>query len=329
MVLRRPRLGAVRRDHPAAGVLPDPPRARDPRARAPRDRARSRAPTRSSSSARARRRRPGCCSTRCATRARSRASCRSTSASRRCTTRRPRSSRSTPASTCSRSSATSRSTSTRSRAAAAGSSRSSAARSATCCPTRAPRSSRDVAAMLGPDDHFLLGTDLVKDVARLEAAYDDARGVTAEFNKNVLHVMNRELDADFDVDAFEHVAVFDPERGVDRDAAALDARADRARRARSISRCRSPRARRCAPRSAPSSAATARARAARRRAWSSSSGGPTPTATSRSRSPAARRSGATAIVGQRADPTRSSRSFGHLEHASRPRPSPRRRGDRP
>src|SRR5256885_9891783 len=71
---------------------------------------------------------------------------------------------------------------------------------------------RDVASMLGPDDHFLLGTDLVKDAARLEAAYDDARGVTAEFNKNVLHVMNRELDADFDVDAFEHVAVFDRER---------------------------------------------------------------------------------------------------------------------
>jgi L-histidine N-alpha-methyltransferase len=68
---------------------------------------------------------------------------------------------------------------------------------------------RDVAAMLGPDDFFVLGTDLVKDVARLEAAYDDARGVTAEFNKNVLRVMNRELNADFDLDAFEHVAVFD------------------------------------------------------------------------------------------------------------------------
>jgi L-histidine Nalpha-methyltransferase len=71
---------------------------------------------------------------------------------------------------------------------------------------------RDVAAMLDPDDFFLLGTDLVKDEARLVAAYDDASGVTAEFNKNVLHVMNRELGADFDVDAFEHVAVFDSER---------------------------------------------------------------------------------------------------------------------
>jgi L-histidine N-alpha-methyltransferase len=71
---------------------------------------------------------------------------------------------------------------------------------------------RDVAAMLGPDDFFLLGTDLVKDEARLVAAYDDARGVTAEFNKNVLHVMNRELDADFDLDAFAHVAVYDRDR---------------------------------------------------------------------------------------------------------------------
>jgi L-histidine Nalpha-methyltransferase len=68
---------------------------------------------------------------------------------------------------------------------------------------------RDIASLLAPGDHFLLGTDLVKGVRRLEAAYDDARGVTAEFNKNVLHVINRELDADFDVDAFEHVARFD------------------------------------------------------------------------------------------------------------------------
>jgi dimethylhistidine N-methyltransferase len=66
----------------------------------------------------------------------------------------------------------------------------------------------DVAEMLGPDDHFLLGTDLVKDVGRLEAAYDDAEGVTAEFNKNVLHVLNRELGADFDPEGFDHVAVW-------------------------------------------------------------------------------------------------------------------------
>jgi len=49
----------------------------------------------------------------------------------------------------------------------------------------------------------------VKDVGRLEAAYDDAQGVTAEFNRNVLTVMNRELHADFAVDRFEHVAFFD------------------------------------------------------------------------------------------------------------------------
>jgi L-histidine N-alpha-methyltransferase len=67
----------------------------------------------------------------------------------------------------------------------------------------------EVAKGLGPDDHLLLGVDLVKDINRLEAAYDDAQGVTAEFNKNVLTVMNRELDADFDVAKFEHVAEFD------------------------------------------------------------------------------------------------------------------------
>ena len=61
-------------------------------------------------------------------------------------------------------------------------------------------------------DQLLLGTDLVKDPAVLEAAYDDSAGVTAEFNRNVLRVINRELDADFDVDAFEHVAFFDRER---------------------------------------------------------------------------------------------------------------------
>jgi L-histidine N-alpha-methyltransferase len=69
----------------------------------------------------------------------------------------------------------------------------------------------EIAKGLGLDDHVLLGLDLVKDVGRLEAAYDDAQGVTAEFNKNVLLVMNRELDADFDVTRFEHVAEFDRE----------------------------------------------------------------------------------------------------------------------
>jgi L-histidine N-alpha-methyltransferase len=68
-----------------------------------------------------------------------------------------------------------------------------------------------IAALLGPGDHLLLGTDLIKDAARLEAAYDDAAGVTAEFNKNVLEVLNRELGADFNLDAFEHVARYDAE----------------------------------------------------------------------------------------------------------------------
>ena len=69
----------------------------------------------------------------------------------------------------------------------------------------------EVASILRPGDAFLLGTDLVKDPDRLVRAYDDADGVTAEFNRNVLRVLNRELDADFDVDAFAHVATWDPE----------------------------------------------------------------------------------------------------------------------
>ncbi len=68
-----------------------------------------------------------------------------------------------------------------------------------------------LAALLGRGDRLLLGTDLVKEPVRLEAAYDDSLGVTAEFNKNVLRVLNRELDADFDLTAFEHVARYDGE----------------------------------------------------------------------------------------------------------------------
>jgi L-histidine N-alpha-methyltransferase len=71
------------------------------------------------------------------------------------------------------------------------------------------RSLRD---LLGEDGHLLIGTDLVKDVGTLEAAYDDSAGVTAEFNRNVLHVLNRELDADFVPEAFDHVAFFDRDR---------------------------------------------------------------------------------------------------------------------
>jgi L-histidine N-alpha-methyltransferase len=63
-----------------------------------------------------------------------------------------------------------------------------------------------VRSALRPGDAFLLGTDLVKDQATLVAAYDDTAGVTAAFNKNVLAVLNAALGADFDLDAFEHVA---------------------------------------------------------------------------------------------------------------------------
>ncbi len=66
-----------------------------------------------------------------------------------------------------------------------------------------------VAAACRPGDRFLLGVDLVKDRATLEAAYDDAAGVTAAFNRNVLRVLARELDAPIPVDAFEHVARYD------------------------------------------------------------------------------------------------------------------------
>jgi len=66
-----------------------------------------------------------------------------------------------------------------------------------------------LAALMGRGDSLLLGTDLVKEADRLEAAYNDAAGVTAEFNKNVLTVLNRELGADFDLDLFEHVARYD------------------------------------------------------------------------------------------------------------------------
>lgn len=61
-------------------------------------------------------------------------------------------------------------------------------------------------ATMGEGDFLLLGADLIKDTGRLVRAYDDAAGVTAEFNRNVLRAINRELDADFDVDSFEHVA---------------------------------------------------------------------------------------------------------------------------
>jgi L-histidine N-alpha-methyltransferase len=70
---------------------------------------------------------------------------------------------------------------------------------------------REISRLLGPEDHLLIGTDLVKDPSVLQAAYDDKQGVTAEFNRNVLRVLNRELDADFEPDDFDHVALFNAE----------------------------------------------------------------------------------------------------------------------
>ena len=112
---------------------------------------------------------------------------------------------------------------------------------------------REIGSLLGPDDHLLMGTDLVKDPEVLEAAYDDAQGVTADFNRNVLRVLNRELDANFDPEDFDHVALFDPEHEW------IEMRL-RARREHTTARARAgfaralpTRARRCARRSAPSS----------------------------------------------------------------------------
>jgi L-histidine N-alpha-methyltransferase len=68
-----------------------------------------------------------------------------------------------------------------------------------------------IAGLLDTGDHLLLGADLVKDPSVIEAAYDDAAGVTARFNRNMLTVINRELHADFPVELFDHVAFYDPE----------------------------------------------------------------------------------------------------------------------
>ncbi|WP_017571755.1 L-histidine N(alpha)-methyltransferase [Nocardiopsis halotolerans] len=71
---------------------------------------------------------------------------------------------------------------------------------------------RDIRGVLRPGDSLLLGADLVKDPARLVAAYDDAKGVTAAFDRNVLDVINHRLGADFDPGAFDHLARWDAER---------------------------------------------------------------------------------------------------------------------
>ena len=71
---------------------------------------------------------------------------------------------------------------------------------------------REVRQRMRPGDSLLLGTDLIKPIERLVDAYDDPRGVTAAFNLNLLGRINRELDADFDLRRFEHVAKFNEER---------------------------------------------------------------------------------------------------------------------
>ncbi|HEX5368765.1 MAG TPA: L-histidine N(alpha)-methyltransferase, partial [Dehalococcoidia bacterium] len=68
-----------------------------------------------------------------------------------------------------------------------------------------------IGALLGPDDCLLLGTDLVKDTSIIVPAYNDSQGVTAAFNRNMLRVLNNGLDGNFDPDAFEHAAIWNPE----------------------------------------------------------------------------------------------------------------------
>jgi L-histidine N-alpha-methyltransferase len=79
-------------------------------------------------------------------------------------------------------------------------------------PDDLPSFFRAAASVLEPDDGFLVGVDLVKDEARLHAAYNDSAGVTAEFNRNILRVLNDRLGADFDPWDFDHRAFYDPER---------------------------------------------------------------------------------------------------------------------
>lgn len=80
-------------------------------------------------------------------------------------------------------------------------------------PERAADLLGNVAGVMGPHDRFLIGTDLVKDPAVLEAAYDDAQGVTGRFNRNLLARINRELRADFVIDRFRHRAVYRADLG--------------------------------------------------------------------------------------------------------------------
>ncbi len=79
-------------------------------------------------------------------------------------------------------------------------------------PERWPAFFASLAHALHPGEAFLVGFDLLKEAATLHAAYNDAEGVTAEFNRNILRVVNERLGSDFDPEAYEHVAFFDPQR---------------------------------------------------------------------------------------------------------------------
>ena len=114
----------------------------------------------------------------------------------------------------------------------------------------------DLAGALVPGDMLLLGVDLVKSPERILAAYDDPGGVTAAFSRNVLRVLNDRLGADFDPEAFDHVPRWNAaDEWVDIRLRARTAQTVRDRGARPARRLRRA-ARRCTPRSRPSSAAT-------------------------------------------------------------------------
>ena len=76
-----------------------------------------------------------------------------------------------------------------------------------------PRFFRALSAAMGPRDFLLLGADRVKPAKILEDAYNDSRGVTADFNFNILHHLNRRLGQSFDLDRFEHIAFYNPALG--------------------------------------------------------------------------------------------------------------------
>jgi L-histidine N-alpha-methyltransferase len=80
-------------------------------------------------------------------------------------------------------------------------------------PTDAVRLLRNIRCIMRDGDRFLIGVDLKKDIETLEAAYNDAKGVTAEFNRNVLHVLNRDLGTDFDIEQFYHRAHYNAGAG--------------------------------------------------------------------------------------------------------------------